>query len=297
MPLDQQRLRSALGQLGQTEQAALIEQLQARHFSGCLTPATRPAIELAPQLVALAAQFAIAPLSVFQVGAVAVGASGRLFLGANLEFAAAPLSASLHAEQSALLNAWMHGERAIHTLAISTAPCGHCRQFLSELSNAATLTIYVKQTRTTLKNLYPMPFGAPRPAGHGLLDSPATELGHVHPLRGESAQRAFNAAQHSYVPYTGAAEGFAITCADGHSYSGRAAESCAFNPSIPAAISALNQRNLSSSRDAPIIACCHATSATEQHSNRELSASLLRRLSDAPIQSVPLEARQMGLPE
>lgn len=289
MTLDRQRLRSALSDLAEAEQQLLLEQLHAKRFSGCLTATDRPAIELAPQLVKLAARFSIAPISGFNVGAVAVGTSGQLYLGANMEFVGAALSASLHAEQSAVLNAWMHGERAIVALAISAAPCGHCRQFLWELSNAATLAINVTHTRTELGTLFPMPFGAARQPGHGLLDSPTIPLESLDPLSGELTQRALDGAQHSYVPYTGAAEGFAIECADGQRFSGRAAESIAFNPSIPAAIGALNQRNLSSSRDDSIVACTHATLATGHHSNREPTATLLRGVSQAAIETVRIQ--------
>ncbi|HBM85465.1 MAG TPA: cytidine deaminase [Opitutae bacterium] len=286
MAFDRQGLRSALSDLAEAEQQLLLEQLHAVHFSGCLTATARPAIELAPQLVELAAQFSIAPISGFNVGAVAVGTSGQLYLGANMEFVGAPLSASLHAEQSAVLNAWGHGERAILALAISAAPCGHCRQFLWELSNAATLAISVAHTRTELGTLFPMPFGAARQPGHGLLDSPTIPLESLDPLGGELAQRALHAAQRSYVPYTQDAEAFAVECANGQRFSGRAAESIAFNPSIPAAIGALNQRNLSSSRDDSIVACTHATLANGHHSNRELTATLLRGVSQAAIETV-----------
>ena len=61
--------------------------------------------------------------------AVGLGASGALYVGVNLEFARLPLYNSVHAEQFLLVNALHHGERAIQRLAVSAAPCGHCRQF------------------------------------------------------------------------------------------------------------------------------------------------------------------------
>ena len=39
----------------------------------------------------------------------------------------------IHAEQCLIANALLHGETGIQKLAISAAPCGHCRQFYSEL--------------------------------------------------------------------------------------------------------------------------------------------------------------------
>lgn len=42
----------------------------------------------------------------------------------------------IHAEQCLLLNCLLHGEQSIRILAVSEAPCGHCRQFYAELSNS-----------------------------------------------------------------------------------------------------------------------------------------------------------------
>ena len=39
----------------------------------------------------------------------------------------------IHGEQCLVANALLHGERGLRKLAVSAAPCGHCRQFYSEL--------------------------------------------------------------------------------------------------------------------------------------------------------------------
>jgi hypothetical protein len=44
----------------------------------------------------------------------------------------------VHAEQFLMANLVLHNESALHTLAISAAPCGHCRQFYSELACAVS---------------------------------------------------------------------------------------------------------------------------------------------------------------
>ncbi len=54
-------------------------------------------------------------------------------MGVNLEFARLPVNNSVHAEQFLVVNAVHHEERAITKMAVSAAPCGHCRQFYSEL--------------------------------------------------------------------------------------------------------------------------------------------------------------------
>lgn len=68
-----------------------------------------------------------------------LGVSGRLYVGVNLEFAQLPVNNSVHAEQFLVVNAVHHGERAITKMAVSAAPCGHCRQFYSELCCAVSL--------------------------------------------------------------------------------------------------------------------------------------------------------------
>lgn len=292
MALNADAFKDTLSSLPKGEQQQLLSQLCAEDFNGQLADSNSPAIELASTLLPLAATFSIAPISGFHVGAVAVGASGALYLGANLEFADAPLCATLHAEQSAVLNAFMHGETSLKALAISEAPCGYCRQFLWELPEANKLPIIVGDMRTNLEQLLPMPFGEPRQSSHGLLDSSPTALQSITPITDEGAQRAMDAAQHSYTPYTCSPEGFAIECANGKHFAGRAAENIAFNPSVPAVLGALNQRNLSSSRDQPIVRCTQAGLDTSQHSNSELAASILRSLSNVKIQTIILKAQK-----
>ena len=76
------------------------------------------------------------PLAHPLCSAVGLGSSGALYVGVNLEFARLPLYNSVHAEQFLLVNALHHGEREIRQLVVSAAPCGHCRQFYSELACA-----------------------------------------------------------------------------------------------------------------------------------------------------------------
>ncbi len=59
-------------------------------------------------------------------------------MGVNLEFARLPVNNSVHAEQFLVVNAVHHEERAITKMAVSAAPCGHCRQFYSELCCAVS---------------------------------------------------------------------------------------------------------------------------------------------------------------
>lgn len=263
--------------------------LQDPDFSGYFEEAARlqaPALE---QLVALAREFAVAPISGVKVGALALGKSGKGYLGANMEFTGVPLHASLHAEQSAVINAWMHGESGLDSLVVSELPCGHCRQFLLELHGAAKLGIRVKGLKKSLAALIPEPFSRIRAKGRGLLDSSPQKLISAQAGASNSAQRAINAASRSYTPYSQSAEGFIIEMIDGHHFAGRSAESIAFNPSVPAVIAALNQLNLSARRKVAISRCTHAKLATALPHSLAFSEALMRGICSVPVESVLME--------
>ena len=110
--------------------------LEADHVEQLLQDHGLTEDQLLTTLISSASKLARPPISSFHVGAVGLGTSGALYVGVNLEFARLPLYNSVHAEQFLLVNALHHGERGIRKLAISAAPCGHCRQFYSELTCA-----------------------------------------------------------------------------------------------------------------------------------------------------------------
>jgi cytidine deaminase len=191
-------------------------------------------------LLPWAASFAQVPISGFRVGAVALGRSGALYAGANLELAGAPLSGSVHAEQAVVTNAWLRSEARLTALALTAPPCGHCRQFLNELSDAPALRVLVeKRPPTTLGALLPASFG---PADLGVAGGLFETAGHGLRLDGRGdrlEQEALAAANASYAPYTRAFAGVTLATKSGTVVSGRYAESAAFNPSLPALQSAL----------------------------------------------------------
>ena len=193
--------------------------------------------DLLPQ----AAAFARPPVSNFHVGAIARGVSGKLYYGANLEFAGEALSFTVHAEQSAVVNAWMSGETAIDVVATSAAPCGYCRQFLNEL--ATELTVVMPGESRPLRELLPSSFG-PRDLG--------VEGGLLHPrdhqlaidADDDLAQAALAAARMSYAPYSKSYAGVALRTQNGQIVTGAYAENAAFNPSLSPLQAALSQLNL-----------------------------------------------------
>jgi cytidine deaminase len=97
--------------------------------------------EIIPKLLEKARQArdeAYAPYSHFPVGAAVLTADGRIFTGCNIENAS--FGASMCAERVAIFAAVAAGRHQIMALAViadtpqPVAPCGLCRQVLSEFS-------------------------------------------------------------------------------------------------------------------------------------------------------------------
>jgi cytidine deaminase len=113
-----------------------------------------------------AAERAYAPYSRFRVGAAALGGSGKVYAGCNVENASYGLCNC--AERTAVFSAVAAGERSIRALTVytptplPTAPCGACRQVLNEFGPEA-LIIGVcdakNRIETRLPALLPAAFG------------------------------------------------------------------------------------------------------------------------------------------
>ena len=181
--------------------------------------------------LAEAESFARPSLSGYRVGAVVRGTSGALYLGANIEFAGENLGQTVHAEQAALSNAFMHDEPGIEAIAVSATPCGHCRQFLYEFAGGRDIEILVPgQPAVTLSALLPRPFG-PRDLNvtGGPLSRTKIAIQNVESV----AQAARYAAANAYAPYSNSPSGVAIRSRRGNIYRGSYIENAAFNPSLP----------------------------------------------------------------
>lgn len=195
-------------------------------------------------LLPAAAAYARPPVSGFHVGAVARGTStGDLYYGANLEFEGESLSFALHAEQSCVTNAWMAGEDGIDILAVTAPPCGHCRQFLNELSTAASLQIEIPSGPRTLSDLLPDAFGPDDLKVEARLMQKSEQPLEAD-VEDELAVAALVAARRSHAPYSGSFAGVALRSGSGRIVSGSYGENAAFNPSLAPAIAALSQLNL-----------------------------------------------------
>jgi len=288
MNFDSESVCSDLKSIGLGERPDLLSQLTSKSFRGAIV-VDGDALELGSKLVNLAARFSVAPISGFYVGAVAIGESGRMYLGANMEFSGVPLSASLHAEQSAVLNAWFGGESRIDHIFVSAPPCGHCRQFMSELPGAGGLQISFEDKAHSLASLLPYAFDGLENGDQSLFRCPEYGLEPIFPDQPKLAKLAIQAARMSYTPYSNSPEGVAIECVNGSTFTGRTAESAAFNPTISAAVCALNQRNFSHSRTDAINGAVHAKIPTSIVGQRDLTKSLLRRISNVEVQAVAME--------
>ncbi|GAQ86539.1 Cytidine deaminase [Klebsormidium nitens] len=181
-------------------------------------------------------------MSKFHVGAVGLGVSGRIFRGVNLEFPGLPLQQSIHAEQFMITNAMLHGERALKAIAVSAAPCGHCRQFMCELPDSGKLKILIVDSHaeeSTLEQLLPHRFG-PHDLKEDAFPLLLAERDNRLELEDEDGsegsrelrEAALEAANKSYAPYLDCPSGLAIRTAGGKVYSGSYIESAAHNPSM-----------------------------------------------------------------
>ncbi|MDZ4835741.1 MAG: cytidine deaminase [Candidatus Melainabacteria bacterium] len=234
-----------IGVSHQTEKL-LIERETMPNYSGMFEQAlvqdmvrieNKPLEQVLLALLPRATNRASAGLSKFNVGAIVLGASGNIYLGSNIEIPNQVCGFTVHAEQSAFANAFNHGERDIKAVVVTAAPCGHCRQFMTEFSISYQLPIIVKGAApTTLANLLPEAFG-PVHLGNNLGVALSTgrslKLFEAFDAEPELERAALKAAEISYAPYSFSPSGAAVSTKSGRIYSGSYIESVAFNPSLP----------------------------------------------------------------
>lgn len=191
---------------------------------------------LSSALLPLAQRWAFAPVSQFEVGAAALGASGAMYLGANIEFPGLPLSHTVHAEQSAISLASVAGESGLRLIATTAAPCGFCRQFMLELPPPGPILVLADHDSEVLAlgELLPRAFDAGAlGCAPQLLRAPQATLELLAvDAPGELATRALEAAAGACAPYTGSLAGVALETRDGQIFCGAVLESAAYNPTL-----------------------------------------------------------------
>ena len=188
--------------------------------------------DLRVALLPLAACYAHVPISKFYVGAIARGLTGTLYFGANMEFSGVQLGQSIHAEQAAISHAWMKGETGIKDVTVNHTPCGHCRQFMNELTTASSLMIQLPQRdELSLQHYLPESFGPDDlDIAQRLMDK--SHQGVEHPLDDPLLTQALAALNLSHAPYTHNVSGVALRTTTQDTFQGAYAENAAFNPSL-----------------------------------------------------------------
>ncbi|MFS2224518.1 cytidine deaminase [Pantoea sp. B65] len=291
------RFHTAFAALTPELQAALRPLLTAHDFSASFNPQQLAAIKqqtaldddaLAFALLPLAAACAVAPLSSFNVGAVARGQSGSWYFGANMEFVAATMQQTVHAEQSAVTHAWLKGETALAAITVNYSPCGHCRQFMNELNSGTALRIYLPEREpATLGDYLPYAFGPRDLAIETLLLDP---VDHGYICHGDTLeQQAIAAASHSHAPYSQAHSGVALETRSGNIFAGRYAENAAFNPSLPPLQAALVLLNMHGDDCKQIKRAVLAESTGAKLTQHQATAATLKALGCDDFRSISLQ--------
>lgn len=235
---------------------------------------------LALDLLPIAACYSYAPISQFNVGAIAIGYNNDFYFGANIEFEATAIQQTIHAEQSAISHSWMQGETLLQGIAINYPPCGHCRQFMNELNDAEHLTILLPEQPPKLLTEYlPHSFG-PKDLNiqTGLLSHEQHDFKLEAKLKNNLQIHALNALNRSHAPYSKAYAGVAIQLSNDDYILGSYAENAAFNPSLPALQTALSHLLMSGYQFSDIsrIMLIETRSQLSQYAlARELTNSLL----------------------
>jgi len=247
------KVMEALGALPSDLATALKPVLEDANFDATLSPEVFEQLltktqmtdsELRVALLPVAAAYSVAPISNFFVGAIVRGESGRLYFGANMEFVGASLAQTIHAEQSAISHAWVKGEAGISDITINYSPCGHCRQFMNELTTANSLVVQLpERAAKSLQEYLPESFG---PADLNITDALLAKVDHGMNTDATEAliKQACAAANGSHAPYTKNFSGVALKAKDGKTFIGMYAENAAFNPSLPPLQVALVNMNM-----------------------------------------------------
>ncbi|MBY0403446.1 MAG: cytidine deaminase, partial [Cyanobacteria bacterium] len=172
---------------------------------------------------------------------IAIGDSGKGYLGTNIEVFGTNYSETVHAEQFAFALARLNAETGVQGLIVSAEPCGHCRQFMLEGGNQHLPIFYQSShthqwTETELLELLPSPFTLAY-QGHHLFNSPLRTITletHTNTEDYPLIQKALQMAQRSYTPLTeNTWAGVAVRMNNQKMYGGCLLESAAFNPTLP----------------------------------------------------------------
>ncbi|MCA2017991.1 cytidine deaminase [Vibrio tritonius] len=249
--------------------------ISAEQFSQLIDITGYQDADLRVCLLPLAAAYAYVPISNFYVGALVRGLSGRLYFGANMEFYGAQLGQTIHAEQAGISHAWMKGEVGIIDVTVNHTPCGHCRQFMNELTTAKTMKIQLPaRVGQSLQHYLPESFG-PSDLDITTLLMGTIDHSYSSDSDNELVQLGVQALNRSHAPYTQNFSGVSLATSTGHRYSGAYAENAAFNPSLPPLQVALVQLRMGGDEFSSITQAALAEMATASISHLACTQSTL----------------------
>jgi cytidine deaminase len=285
------KLRTTLPKFTESSRALLRRLMDDPAFRGGISAKDAAALakdenltadDLMLALLPLAQSYARPPISNFFVGVVVRGASGTLYLGANIEIPGQCLGFSVHGEQSALSKAYMNSEESVPALAVvGGAPCGHCRQFMEEVSPDGDMTLLVPgKPARNLASILPDAFGpSALGAKQGALPVRRTQLQPVGNASDALYSAALDAAARSYAPYSQAPSGIAIRTTRGQIYQGSYIENVAFNPSLSPLQTALVQLIAAGEEYSAITAVMLAEVQSAKISQRPVTETVLAAIA------------------
>ena len=221
--------------------------------------------------------------------------AGACTLDSTWNIRDSPFAASVHAEQSAVVNAWANGEKGLTAIAITEPPCGMCRQFLYEIDGGEAIDVLVPGiAKIALAKLLPRAFG-PKSLGRaaGLMNTRSVPLRASVAAKDELPQATLRAARTSYAPYSGAFASVGLETDTGIICTGRYAENAAYNPSLPPMAAALVMLRLHAAAPQNIrrVVLVAATTVVDHVAN---SKAVLATVSKRKLEVIPafLSARE-----
>ena len=222
------------------EQKYFLEEKQWKELAKCFQLSEKAFLF---SCLDFASEFAICPTSRFYVGAVGLGESNRLYFGTNIEFDSFPLNMSIHAEQCLIAMAYSQNEVGLKEIYISSFPCGHCRQFMTEIDDYSNIKIRIKshpKKTFYLNELLPFPFGPQELKVKERLFSQNNSKRKKIELKSASLeinsilQKLDIGLLYSYSPYTKTPSSVVFELENKKIFIGFSVESCAYNPTMSA---------------------------------------------------------------
>jgi cytidine deaminase len=188
----------------------------------------------------------------------------------------------------------MHDEHGASAIAVTAAPCGHCRQFMTELSPEGSIDVIIAgKPPVKLSTLLPMAFG-PKELGldHGALPVRETGLALTSGASNALIEAALAAARRSWAPYSKSPSGMALQTRRGRLFPGSYIENVAFNPSLPPFETALAGLILGGDDGAAIVRAVLVEMEGAAISQRRVSEAALSAIAPAATLQV-VKARKL----